>query len=217
MVISRKQKKSNLANNLQLLRKQKGMTLEEMAEMLSLNSKSSYRAYEEGRALPDIHKIMKLASFFDVAVADLVYQDLENINNKNKSEERKLFEVSKVPVAAAAGYARCFGDEQYINELEKIKIPFEPYGIARAFDIVGDSMEPEIMNGSTIIGIQVSRSEIKDSKSYIIVTKDAVQCKKIRVDEASDILYLISKNEKYSPKHLNLNDITEIWEVWKTL
>ena len=217
MVISRKEKKSYLAKNLLLLRKQKGMTLEEMAEMLSLGSKSSYRAYEEGRALPDIHKIMKLASFFDVAVADLVYQDLENLNNKNKSEERKLFEVSKIPVAAAAGYSRCFGDEKYINELEKIKIPYEPYGIARAFDIVGDSMEPEIMDGATIIGIKVGRSEIKDNKSYIIVTNDGVQCKKIRVDEASDILYLISKNEKYSPKHMDLEYIKEIWEVWKTL
>lgn len=217
MVISRKEKKSYLAKNLLLLRKQKGMTLEEMAEMLSLGSKSSYKAYEEGRALPDIHKIMKLASFFDVAVADFVYQDIENLNNKDKSEERRLFEVSKIPVAAAAGYATCFGDEKYINELEKIKIPYEPYGIARAFDIVGDSMEPEIMNGATIIGIKIGSTEIKDNKSYVIVTNDGVQCKKIRVDEESGIIYLISKNEKYSPKHLSLDDIKEIWEVWKTL
>jgi transcriptional regulator with XRE-family HTH domain len=99
MVISRKEKASYLAKNLLILRKRKGMTLDKMAEMLSLNSKSSYKAYEEGRALPDIHKIMKLASFFDVSVADIVYQDLEN--SKNKSEERKLFEVAKIPVEAA--------------------------------------------------------------------------------------------------------------------
>lgn len=217
MVISRKEKESYLAKNLLMLRKQKGVTLEEMAQMLSLNSKSSYKAYEEGRALPDIHKLMKLASFFDVAVADFVYQDLENLNNKNKPEERRLFEVSKIPIAAAAGYARSFGDDNYIKELEKIQIPYEPYGIARAFDIVGDSMEPEIIDGSTIIGIKIGSSEIKDNKSYIIVTTDGVQCKKIRIDEASDIIYLISKNEKYQPKHVSLDDVKEIWEVWKTL
>ena len=214
MVISRKEKESHLAKNLLLLRKQRSMTLEEMAELLSLSSKSSYKAYEEGRALPDIFKIMKLASFFDVAVADLVYQDLENLKNKSKSEERKLFEVAKIPVAAAAGYARSFGDNNYIKEFETIKIPYEPYGIARAFDITGDSMEPEINNGATIIGIKISSPEIRDNKSYIIVTNDGVQCKNIRVDEASEFIYLISKNEKYPPKHVKKEEVLEIWEVW---
>lgn len=217
MVISRKEKESYIAKNLLWLRKQKGLTLDDMAGMLSLNSKSSYKAYEDGRALPDIYKIMKLASFFDVAIADIVYQDIESLSFLGVSEERKLFLVSKIPVDAAAGYARCFGDEKYINELEKIKIPYEPYGIARAFDITGDSMEPEIMDGSTVIGIKINSSEIKDNKSYVIVSTEGVQCKKIRVDETSNIIYLISKNEKYSPKHMSLDEIKEIWEVWKTV
>jgi len=217
MVSTRKAKESYLAKNLFFLRRLKGLTLEEMAEMLSLSGKSSYKAYEENRALPDIHKLMKLASFFDVAVADMVYQDLENIKDKEKSVERKLFEVAKIPIAAAAGYARSFGDSNYIKELETIKIPFEPYGIARAFDVDGDSMEPEIDNGSTVVGIKISSSEIKDNKSYIIVTIDGVQCKNIRIDKASEFIYLLSKNEKYLPKHVRKEDVLEIWEVWKIL
>lgn len=217
MVISRKEKSSYLGKNLFFLRKQKGKTLEEMAEMLSLSGKSSYKAYEEDRALPDIHKLMKLASFFDVAVADLVYQDLENLKSKGKSEERRLFEVVKVPIAAAAGYARSFGDNSYIKKLKTIKIPYEPYGIARAFDIDGDSMEPEINNGATVIGIKIGSSEIKDNKSYIIVTTEGVQCKNVRVDDSSNIIYLISKNQKYAPKHVSKDDVMEMWEVWKAL
>lgn len=217
MVSTRKAKESYLAKNLFFLRRLKGLTLEGMAEMLSLSGKSSYKAYEENRALPDIHKLMKLASFFDVAVADMVYQDLENIKDKEKSVERKLFEVAKIPIAAAAGYARSFGDSNYIKELETIKIPFEPYGIARAFDVDGDSMEPEINNGSTVVGIKISSSEIKDNKSYIIVTIDGVQCKNIRIDKASEFIYLLSKNEKYLPKHVKKEDVLEIWEVWKIL
>ncbi len=217
MTISRKEKEDYLAKNLSMLRRLKVKTLGEMAELLSLNSKSSYKAYEEGRALPDIHKLMKLASFFDVAVADLVYQNLENLKSNNKSEERRLFEVPKIPISAAAGYARSFGDDNYIKELETIKIPYEPYGIARAFDIQGDSMEPEINNGATIIGIKINSNEIKDNKSYIIVTTEGVQCKNIRIDEESEVIYLISKNEKYPPRHVNKDEVIEIWEVWKTL
>ena len=216
MVSSRKVKESYLAKNLLLLRKQKEKTLEDMAILLELSGKSSYKAYEEGRALPDIHKIMRLASFFDVGVAELIYQDLEN-QKGDPIEMRRMYEVPKIPAAAAAGYARSFGDNDYIRRLETIKIPFEPYGIARAFDIAGDSMEPEISNGATVIGIKINNTEIKDSKSYIIVTNDGVQCKHVRIDNDTDIIYLISANTKYHPRHISKDDVIEMWEVWKTL
>lgn len=217
MVISRKEKPSYLGKNLLFLRKQKGNTLEEMADLLSLKGKSSYKAYEEGRALPDIHKLMKLASYFNVSVEELVYRDIENLKIKNKTEEAIFFEVEKIPLSAAAGYAKSFGDIGYIKRLKKIKIPFKPYGIARAFDIDGDSMEPEIASGATVIGIKIGSSEIKDNKSYIIVTTEGVQCKNVRFEKEDDTLYLISRNEKYSPKHINKSDVIEMWEVWKTL
>lgn len=217
MALSRKDKESYVGKNLLFLRKQKGKTLEEMAELLSLSGKSSYKSYEDGRSLPDIHKLLKLAAFYDVGVAEIVYQDLENTIGSVHAEERRLYEVSKIPVAAAAGYAQSYGDIGYIRSLNSIKIPFEPYGIARAFDISGDSMEPEINNGSTVIGIKVGPTEIKDSKSYIIVTNDGVQCKHVRIDESREILYLISTNTRYSIKHIRLKEVSEMWEVWKIL
>jgi phage repressor protein C with HTH and peptisase S24 domain len=217
MVVARKEKESFLGKNLLFLRKQKGKTLEEMAEMLSLSGKSSYRAYEEDRALPDIHKLLKLASFFDVSITELMYQDIENKKPEKQIEVKKMFEVSKVPLAAAAGYAQSFGDNSFIKKLKTIKIPYEPYGIARAFDINGDSMEPEIKNGSTIVGIKISTQEIKDKKSYIVVTTEGVQCKKVRVEEKSDFIYLISINDKYAPMHIAKDAVMEMWEVWKIL
>ncbi|MBL0072103.1 MAG: S24 family peptidase [Bacteroidetes bacterium] len=78
-------------------------------------------------------------------------------------------------------------------------------------------MEPEIRNGSTVIGIKVSRSEIKDRKSYVIVSTDGIQCKQIRHDQKSEFLYLISLNTNYPPKHVRKDDVFEVWEVWKIL
>jgi len=217
MVKSRKDKESFLGRNLLYLRKQKGRTMEEMANFLELSSKSSYKAYEEERALPDIHKVMQLASFFDVAVADLVYQDLANPIGQKNTQLQRTFEVAIVPVAAAAGYARGFGDNDYVMNLETIKIPFEPYGITRAFEIDGDSMEPEIQNGSTVIGVRVTNATIRDNKSYIVITHDGLQCKHVRIDEEGDFIYLISRNVKYPPKHIKKDEVKEMWEVWKTL
>ncbi|MBL0072104.1 MAG: helix-turn-helix transcriptional regulator [Bacteroidetes bacterium] len=85
-----------------------------MAELLSLAGKSSYKAYEEGRALPDIHKLMRLATFFDVGVVDLVYQDLESFKTKNSIEKTRQFKIVKIPVAAA-GYSKGFEDADYIK------------------------------------------------------------------------------------------------------
>lgn len=217
MVLSRKDKESYIGKNLSFLRKQKGKTLWDMANLLDLSGRSSYKAYEEERALPDIHKIMKLASFFDVSVSELVYQDIESMSGINHFEERRLFEISKVPVYAAAGYSQGFGDIGYIRSLKTIKIPFEPPGVARAFDISGDSMEPEINDGATVIGIRVSNSEIKDNKTYIIVTTEGVQCKHVRIEKESDVIYIISRNTLYQPKHIRKEDVMEMWEVWKTL
>lgn len=214
---SRKGKLTNLPQNLIYLREQKGGTQEEMAKLLALSGKSSYRAYESGGALPDIHKLMKLASFFEVPVYDLVYKDLENSRNKSTAQPKKMFEVPKVPVSAAAGYPKGFGDNSYIKKLKTIKIPYEPYGIARAFDIAGDSMEPVIADGSTVIGIKISPLEIMDNKEYIVVTDDDLLCKNIRLQKGSDYVYLISKNEKYPPRHILKEQVKELWEVWKTL
>ncbi|MFN8865097.1 MAG: XRE family transcriptional regulator [Flavobacteriales bacterium] len=217
MAVSRKEKESFLGKNLFFLRKGKGKTLEEMAEMLELNSKSSYKAYEEERALPDIHKVMRLASYFDVAVADLIYRDLSLEKQIASQEPRKMHIIQKVPFAAAAGYARGFESDDFLVSLDTLQIPFEPYGIARGFEIAGDSMEPEIADRSVVVGIKVSNDAIKDNKAYIVVTRDGLQCKRVRPDDEGNYVYLISANSKYHPKHVRRDEIIEMWEVWKTL
>lgn len=77
-------------------------------------------------------------------------------------------------------------------------------------------MEPEI-NDKTIVIIRINNCEIKDNKSYVIVTINGIQCKNVRMDGSSDFIYLISKNTKYPPKHIRKDEILEMWEVWKIL
>src|SRR5688500_752481 len=111
------------------LRRPNEMTLDDLSLLLSLNSMSSYKAYAEEKALPDIHKLMKLAQFFDVGISELVYQDIEHLPPQVSVRQ---YQIPKVPIAAAAGYARSFGDDNFLRSLDTIAIPFEPYGIARA-------------------------------------------------------------------------------------
>lgn len=215
MVVSRKEKQSFIAKNLIFLRAKKGDTQEEMAKLLDLKGKSSYKAYEDGRALPDIHKLLRLASYFDVSLENLVNKDISTQQPESSSEEF-LYEIEVNPIKIAAGSAKGFGDEEYISQTKTIQIPYKPYGISRAFEIIGDSMEPEIKDGSTIIGIKISRDEIKLNRSYVIVTTNGPQCKNIRFGD-DGIIYLISKNENYLVKHIREDEVLEMWEVWKTI
>jgi len=215
MVVPRNEKQSYIGSNLRYLRKNTGNTLEEMAELLSLKGKSSYYAYEENTALPDIHKLLKLASYFDVSIEDLVYTDIPSSKKEKISPDTKVYEVELVPVTAAAGYGKEFGDTVFVNKLKKIKIPYKPYGIARAFEIEGDSMEPDIKDRSAVIGIKIGKGEIKHNRTYIVVTDRGPICKNIRLSEDGDLIYLISRNEKYAPKHIRTDEVRELWEVWK--
>ena len=65
-----------LAENLALLRNLRGMTQEEVAEVIGI-SRQSYSKWEQGETIPDIEKCDRLAKFYGVAIDALVHQDKE--------------------------------------------------------------------------------------------------------------------------------------------
>ena len=62
-----------LAENLALLRNLRGMTQEEVAEVIGI-SRQSYSKWEQGETIPDIEKCDRLAKFYGVAIDALVHQ-----------------------------------------------------------------------------------------------------------------------------------------------
>lgn len=65
-----------LAENLALLRNLRGMTQEEVAEVIGI-SRQSYAKWEQGETIPDIEKCDRLAKFYGVSIDALVHQDEE--------------------------------------------------------------------------------------------------------------------------------------------
>ena len=65
-----------LAENLALLRNLRGMTQEEVAEVIGI-SRQSYAKWEQGETIPDIEKCARLAEFYGVSIDSLVHQDEE--------------------------------------------------------------------------------------------------------------------------------------------
>lgn len=63
-----------LADNLILLRTLKGMTQEQIAEVIGI-SRQSYAKWEQGETVPDVEKCDRLAGFYEISIDALVRQN----------------------------------------------------------------------------------------------------------------------------------------------
>lgn len=63
-----------LADNLILLRTLKGLTQEQIAEVIGI-SRQSYSKWEQGETVPDVEKCDRLAEFYGISIDALVHQN----------------------------------------------------------------------------------------------------------------------------------------------
>lgn len=215
-----------LSKNIKHLRTLKGLTQEQFAEKLNV-SRSRISSYEENRAMPSIDFLMELSDFFDISIDLLAKNDLTKATDLNflkigskrllfpitvDSENEDLIEI--VPVEASAGYLRGYSDPEYIEHLNKIKLPFLPTGTHRAFPIKGDSMLP-VKSGSYVVARFIENiRDLKNGKTYIIITlNDGIVYKRVfdKLDE-HNMLLLASDNKKYDPYYVHIDEVLELWE-----
>lgn len=215
-----------LTKNIKHLRVLKGLTQEQFAEEMKV-PRSRISSYEEHRATPQIDFLIQLSEYFNLPIDALIKNDLTSaedisfieIGNKRvlfpitvNSENEDLIEL--VPVEASAGYLRGYSDPEYIEHLDKIKLPFLPTGTHRAFPIKGDSMLP-VKSGSYIVAKFIeSVYDIQDGKTYIVLSRSEgmVYKRVFKQIEEHQMLLMVSDNNKYNPYYLPINDILEIWE-----
>lgn len=119
--------------------------------------------------------------------------------------------IEVVGIKASAGYLNGYGDPEYIEELQRMKLPFMPDGKFRAFPIMGDSMPP-LNEGSFVVGKFIERlDQIKDGKTYIIVSlEEGIVYKRVYNNPGSLIMH--SDNPAYEPYHIKKSDVVEVWE-----
>ena len=215
-----------LSQNIKHIRSLKGLTQEQFAEDLKV-SRSRISSYEENRAIPPVEFLIDLSDYFKIPIDILIKNDLSGAKDATFIEignKRVLFPITVdganedlieiIPVEASAGYLRGYADPEYIEHLEKIKLPFLPTGTHRAFPIKGDSMLP-VKSGSYIVARFVEEiSGIKDGKTYIVLTlNDGIVYKRVfnKIAE-NNMLLLVSDNKKYDPYYVPVNEILELWE-----
>lgn len=215
-----------ISNNIKHIRTLKGLTQEQFALALHV-SRSRISSYEENRAVPPIEFLIELSDFFKISIDILVKKDLSSATDANFLEignNRLLFPITVdnenedlieiIPVEASAGYLRGYSDPEYIEHLNKIKLPFLPTGTHRAFPIKGDSMLP-VKSGSYIVARFVEDiRDVKNGKTYIVITlNDGIVYKRVfdKIEE-HNMLLLASDNKKYDPYFVPVDEVLELWE-----
>ncbi|MFC3881183.1 XRE family transcriptional regulator [Algoriphagus namhaensis] len=213
-----------IATNISFLRKKKGLTQEQLAEELGI-TRSRIGSYEEGRSEPSIDILILISGYFQLPIDALVRHDLSLSKNKSfidigsqrvlfpiimDGEEKDLIEV--ISAKASAGYLNGYSDPEFIEQLEKIRLPFLPSGKHRAFPIKGDSMLP-LKDGSFVIArFLESIQELHEGKTYVLLTaQEGIVYKRVYRKDAESLL-LHSDNKDYAPYTVKLEEVLELWE-----
>ena len=212
--------------NIKHLRSLKKLSQERFADDLGW-TRSVVGSYEEGRSEPPIERLIDLSNYFNIPIDIFVRKDLRKAKDTSFIEvgnKRVLFPVTVnednedlieiIAAKASAGYLSGYDDPEYIEQLQKIKLPFLPTGTHRAFPIKGDSMLP-VKDGAFVVAKFVEDIEdIRNGKTYIVLTKnDGLVYKRIYLtDDDSNDLLLSSDNKAYKPYLVSKESILELWE-----
>ncbi|MGK7392443.1 MAG: XRE family transcriptional regulator [Candidatus Cyclobacteriaceae bacterium M2_1C_046] len=219
---------SLISENIRFLRKQANLTQEQFAEKIGIK-RSLVGAYEEGRADPRLNNLGTIAELFGTSIDILVNKDVKKLSEAElktgkfkrgkeilaitvDSEDKENIEL--VPQKAAAGYLADYSDPEFVAQLPKFRLPFlSTNATYRAFELSGDSMLP-LVSGTIIIGEYVDDlRDIKNGKTYILVTKtDGIVYKRVfnYIDDTGK-LFLVSDNRQYAPYQVDADDVLELW------
>ncbi|MGD9977312.1 MAG: S24 family peptidase [Bacteroidales bacterium] len=221
-----------LGLNIKHLRRVRDLTQDQLAGKIGVN-RAMIGSYEEGRATPKLQALQILSHYFNVSIDDLVNTDL---SSEKKSKDSPSVDISGrnlrvlttlvdrsndelialVPVKASAGYTKGYADPDFIETLPKFSLPFSELSKARtyrAFQISGNSMGP-IPSGSYIICEYLQNwNEIKNGKTYVVITRDDGIVYKRLYNDDNDTILLKSDNPEFDPYTLPTASITEVWKA----
>lgn len=195
-----------IGSNIRLLRERHSMTQEQLADKMGVSDKT-ISTWELGTREPRMGSIEKLASIFGVRKSDII-GDSEKQMDPPGSYRVDPAHIAPVvsTVAAGSGLAPVEDVDGYYLLPPDVKNPEEH----RYFRVRGDSMEPDIKDGSMVLvhlQPQVENGEL----AVVIVNGDQGVVKRVQYQDGC--LILLSINPAYPPRVIMGQELasTIIW------
>lgn len=200
-----------LASNIKYLRKKNnGMTQAELGAAVGL-SDNAISTYEKGKFFPTADVLVKICEYFNVSADDLLLKDLAS------GVETEVFESAQfekgnnvlVPLSAQEEYVGKWS-KKFIRELTYVNVPGVE-GEARTFEVVENTMTPNLMPGEYVACVASSLSEIQSGRVYVIVS-DRINIAYVQV-EKDRVLCTPANRDEFEPYRIPNSAIREIWEA----
>ncbi|KFE97561.1 XRE family transcriptional regulator [Chryseobacterium formosense] len=213
---------SILSENMRFLRDRQKVSQQKISDDLSI-TRGRYATYEEDRSEPPLEVLIRISKYFKISIDLLLTVDIRKYpvdEMLNLPDNRVILPIvvnetgenyiEIVPQKASMGYLSGYSDPEFIDNLQKMQLPFLKNGKFRAFLADGDSMPP-FADGSIIIGEYVENLEqLKTNKEYIFVTNDGITYK-IFLGKAGKSITVKSDNSFYQPYDIAMEDVLEVW------
>lgn len=195
---------SNVGQYIKKLRTERGMTQEELGEILGVK-KAAVQKWESG-TVQNLKRatIKNLSEFFKVSPSNFIEEQPERSNVSAVYTE----DIYQIPVfeSVSAGFG-AYADSQIIDYIPLyVKNPSDVPSIM-AIRVQGDSMYPKIEDGDLIV---VRRQSSVDSGSIAVLLLDGEEAVVKKVEYGRNWIDLISINPMYPIRHFKGEDITRL-------
>jgi repressor LexA len=177
--------------NLRLLRENRNMTQEQLANMLGV-SRSTYTRYEQGTRECSYEMLLKISNIFNVTIDHLLNK--QTLQNKPKGIKIPVLGkvIAGVPIEAVTD----------IMDWEEIPQEMAATGEFFALQIKGDSMTPRIQEGDVVI-VKKQPSVESGEIAIILVNGDEATIKQVYIQENGIMLQAF--NPAVYPAHFYSN------------
>ena len=186
--------------NLKYLRKKRGITQQEIADLIGRKSTSSVSDWEAGRTTPNAGNISKIASYFGLRIDAMMENDLEKgISNPTNIIEIK--QTHNIPVIGTITCGEPILAQENISDTVPFPVELLPSGNLFFLKAQGNSMEPTIKEDALVL-IRKQEEVENGEIAAVLVNRDTdATLKKVR--KLGDTILLEAINEEYAPYLVN--------------
>ncbi len=179
-----------ISNEIKRLRRSFGISQTELGEKMGVRQ-STVAMWEIGKNAPGYDMLLRLSEFFGVSVSELAGEG---------GGQHRIPVLGRVQ----AGIPRTAVED--IIGYEEISPDLQGMGEFFALRIKGDSMEPRMREGDTVI-VRRQSSVANGDIAIVLVGNEEATCK--RFYRHDDGVSLVSINPRYAPMFFSRKDIEE--------
>ena len=150
-------------------------------------------------------------------LTDNLIEKVKSLMNEHvKDDENKGLSIPILPIEAMAGTLGEFAESVHAYDCERLVSPIK--GADYAIKVCGDSMSPEIPNGSQILIKKIYEDEFVEwGKIFCLDTRNGAVIKKIFPTDNPEVVECRSVNPEFPPFKVNVKSINGWYRVLMVL